>query len=161
MASNILLKLTNIEGESKDAHGHEKEIELLSFSWGMTQSATEQSAMGGGGVAANYQDLSCSKYADKSTPNLIMYSAKGTPISEAKLTVRKAGDNPQDFYIYTMNQCIVSSVQLGGSGDAAQMVDSFSLNFAKIKIEYMVQTETGSVEAGPEVTVDIKASEVT
>ena len=161
MASNVLLKLTNIKGESKDEHGHKEEIELLSFSWGMTQSATAQSAHGGGGVSANYQDLNCSKYADKSTPNLIMYSAKGTPIEEAILTVRKAGDNPQDFYVYTMNECIVSSVQLGGSGDAAQMVDSFSLNFAKIKIEYKVQTESGSVEAGPEVTVDIKGSLVT
>lgn len=160
MASNILLKLTNIDGESKDAHGHADEIELLSFSWGMTQSATEQSAQGGGGVSANYQDLSCSKYADKSTPNLLMYSAKGTPIDEAKLTVRKAGDNPQDFYIYTMEKCIVSSVQLGGSGDAAQMVDSFSLNFAKIKVEYMVQGDDGSLSAGPEVTIDIKASQV-
>jgi type VI secretion system secreted protein Hcp len=60
-----------------------------------------------------------------------------------------------------MNECIVSSVQLGGSGDAAQMVDSFSLNFAKIKIEYKVQAEDGSLSAGPEVTVDIKASQIT
>lgn len=161
MASNILLKLTNIQGESKDAHGHADEIELLSFSWGLTQSATASAASGAGGVAMHVQDMSFSKYADKSTPNLIKYCAKATPIDEAILTVRKAGDTPQDFYIHTMNECIVSSVQTGGSGDAAQMTESFSINFAKVHTVYKVQAEDGSVEDGPEVTVDIKASQVT
>ena len=47
MPSQIFAKLGTIKGESTDAK-HPNEIEVLSFSWGVTNSAT----VGGGGGAA-------------------------------------------------------------------------------------------------------------
>ena len=48
MASDYLLKLEGIKGESLDAK-HKDEIEIESFSWGATQPGTFASGGGGAG----------------------------------------------------------------------------------------------------------------
>ena len=48
MASDIFAKLGDIKGESADSK-HKDEIEVLSFSWGVTNSG---SATSGGGIGA-------------------------------------------------------------------------------------------------------------
>ena len=48
MAVDMFLKLGTIKGESADKKGQEFEIELISWSWGMNQSATTHSGTGGG-----------------------------------------------------------------------------------------------------------------
>ena len=46
---------------------HAEEIDVLAWSWGMSQSGSMH--MGGGGAGkVNVQDLSFTKYIDKSTP---------------------------------------------------------------------------------------------
>jgi type VI secretion system secreted protein Hcp len=52
MATDIFLKLDGLDGESSD-HAHEKEIDVLSWSWGMTQSGSMHVAKGGGAGKAN------------------------------------------------------------------------------------------------------------
>ena len=47
MAVDMFLKVDNIDGESQDAK-HGKEIDVLAWSWGLSQSATTH--VGGGGV---------------------------------------------------------------------------------------------------------------
>jgi type VI secretion system secreted protein Hcp len=157
--ANIFLKLTDVEGESKDA-SHGAEIEVQSFSWGLTQSGTTHGSGGGGGIAMHVQDLSFTKLADKATPTLMKFCANGKHIAEGILTVRKAGETPQDFCIYTMKEIIVSSVQTGGSGDAAQMHESASLNFAEVKVEYKKQEDDGSLGAGTETTINVPMNQV-
>ena len=45
MAVDYFLKIATIEGESED-HKHGKEIEVLSFSWGESQSGTSSTGSG-------------------------------------------------------------------------------------------------------------------
>jgi len=47
MATDYFLKLDGIKGESKDSK-HKDEIDLLSFSWGATQTGAHASGGGGG-----------------------------------------------------------------------------------------------------------------
>ena len=50
------LQLDGVDGESSD-HAHEKEIDVVSWSWGMTQSGSMHVAKGGGAGKANVGDL--------------------------------------------------------------------------------------------------------
>ena len=54
MASDIFAKIGDIKGESTDSK-HKDEIEVLSFSWGVTNSAKIK---GGGAGKATFTDLS-------------------------------------------------------------------------------------------------------
>ena len=91
MASDYLLKLEGIKGESLDAK-HRDEIEIESFSWGATQ--PEGFASGGGGAGkVSFQDIHFTARVNVASPNLMVACASGQHIKEATLTVRKAGED--------------------------------------------------------------------
>lgn len=154
MAVDMFLKIDGIRGESND-HKHKDEIDVLSWSWGMSQSGTSHISGGSGAGKVNVQDLSITKYIDKSTPNLMLYCASGKHIPEMKMTVRKAGDKALEYIKITMKDGIISSVNPGGSGHDDRLVENVSLNFAHVKVEYTPQKADGSGDAAVEMTWDI------
>src|SRR5271155_141355 len=77
MAVDMFLKLDGVNGESKDkVHG--KEIDVLSWSWGLTNSGSAHVGGGAGSGKVNVQDLCVSKYVDSSSPNLMLACCQGT-----------------------------------------------------------------------------------
>ena len=68
MAVDMFLKLDAIAGESIDKT-HKGEIQILAFSFGATQSGSTHIGGGGGSGKVNFQDISFTKYIDKSTPD--------------------------------------------------------------------------------------------
>jgi type VI secretion system secreted protein Hcp len=147
VASDYLLKLDGIKGESTDAK-HKDEIEVESFSWGASNPGSFASGGGGGAGKVNFQDISFTTRASVASPNLMIACATGQHIKQAILTVRKAGKEQQEYYIIKMSDSIVSSFQSSGAeGSSALPMDSFSLNFAKIEFEYKAQKADGTVGA--------------
>lgn len=143
MPANYFIKFTPEEkGESKQK-GYEGQIEVLSFSWGVSQ-AGGFSYSGGGGVSkANVQDLSFSFRQCSASPKLMMSCALGKHYDDAKLTCLKAAGEGQEKYLeITLTDVIVSSYQTGGSGDDMP-IESISLNFDKVKEEYFAQDDKG------------------
>ena len=66
MAIDMILDLTGeIQGEAQD-YKHKDEIDVLAWSWGVSQSGSFHQGLGGGAGKANFQDLSVTKYIDKS-----------------------------------------------------------------------------------------------
>ncbi len=112
MAVDITLKVDGIEGESKIA-GHEDEIDVLAWSWGMTQPGSMHIGGGGGSGKVNMEDLSLTKYVDKASVDLIRKCCNGVHLTEATLTVRKSGAIPLDYFITTMSPVMVTSVSTG------------------------------------------------
>jgi type VI secretion system secreted protein Hcp len=158
MAVDIFLKLDPVKGESADSK-HKDWIDVLSFSWGMTQSGNTHVATGGGSGKVNVQDLNFTHYIDKASADLMKACAKGTHIGEGLLTVRKAGgDNPLDYLKIKLTDVIVTSVQTGGSGGEDRLTENVTLNFAKFKYEYKVQTAQGGAGASPNFGWDIPAN---
>jgi type VI secretion system secreted protein Hcp len=90
MPVEMFLKLSGIEGESYDAK-HKGEIDVLAWSWGMSNSGTTHTGGGGGAGKVNFQDLSFTKWVDLATTPLMLATAKGKHITKATLVVRKAG----------------------------------------------------------------------
>ena len=91
MAMDMFVKIGKLEGESKDSV-HKGEIDVLAWSWGLSNSGSAQMGTGAGTGKVNVQDLSFTKWIDKSSTVLMMGCAKGTHYDEATLTVRKAGE---------------------------------------------------------------------
>jgi type VI secretion system secreted protein Hcp len=154
MAVDIFLQLANIEGESIDA-AHEKEIDVLSWSWGMSQSGTTHLGSGGGSGKVNVQDLSITKYVDKSSPDLMKCCCNGKHIDTGKLTVRKAGEKPLEFLMIEFQELLVAAVTTGGIGSDDRMTENVTLNFREFHLTYTVQEKSGAGGAKPEVKWDI------
>lgn len=148
MAVDMFLKLEGCKGESQDKK-HPDEIDVLAWSWGMSQSGTMHMGGGGGAGKVNVQDLSVTKWVDKSSPVLMQYCSIGKQFKEALLTVRKAGgDDPLEYILITMKDVIVTSVSTGGSGGEDRLTENCSLNFSQYKVEYQPQKPDGSADGG-------------
>jgi type VI secretion system secreted protein Hcp len=142
MAANYFLKFTpEIKGESKQT-GYEDQIEILSFSWGVSQAGGYSYGTGGTSAKANVQDLSLSFRMCPASPDLMQYCASGKHLDSAVLTCLEAGTTPQKYLEITLTDVVISSYQTGGSGDD-KPIDSMTLNFAKVKKEYFKQDDKG------------------
>src|SRR5262249_1831213 len=115
-------------------HKHAGEIELLSFSWGVSNTGAHCAGGGGGAGKANFQDFSFVKRVDAATPKLMLTCATGEHIKSAVITVRKAGEKPVEFLKITLDDVLISSAQSGGAG-AIEPQEQVSLNFAKFEVE--------------------------
>ena len=154
MAVDMFLKLDDVKGESKDSK-HKDEVDVLAWSWGMSQSGTTHMGGGGGAGKVNVQDLSLTKYVDKSSPNLIMATCNGKHYKEALLTVRKAGEKPLEYIKVTMKEVLVSSISTGGSGGEDRLTENVTLNFGWFKVEYTPQKADGTGDAAIEAVWNI------
>jgi type VI secretion system secreted protein Hcp len=153
MAVDMFIKIGDIKGESKDS-SHKDEIDVLAWNWGCAQTASFGNGAGGGSGKVSIQDLSLTKYVDASSTALAMASFKGTHIKQAVLTVRKAGDKPLEYIKITLDSVIVSSLSTGGSGGEDRLTENISLNFAKFKMEYTTQSDTGGKGSTSTVGID-------
>jgi type VI secretion system secreted protein Hcp len=154
MAVDMFLKIDGIKGEAQDDK-HKDEIDVLAWSWGISQSGTSHMGGGGGAGKVSVQDLSVTKFMDKATPNLMMYCCNGKHIPKVMLTVRKAGEKPLEYMKITMEDCLISNVNTGGSGGEDRLTENLALNFAKFKVEYTPQKADGSGDAVIEMGYNI------
>jgi type VI secretion system secreted protein Hcp len=155
MAVDMFIKIGDIKGEAQDEQGHKDEIDVLAWSWGLSQSGTTHAGSGGGSGKVNVQDLSFTKYVDASSTALITHACKGTHIEQTVLTVRKAGDNPLEYIKITLDECLVSSISTGGSGGEDRLTENVTLNFCKFKVEYTTQAKKGNKNATSTATWNI------
>jgi type VI secretion system secreted protein Hcp len=145
MAVDIFLELSNnIKGEAQD-DVHKDKIDILAWSWGMSNSGTTHMGGGGGGGKVNVSDISISKYVDLASNDLIKKCADGTHIDTGKLTVRKSGgDAPVEYFIIDFKELMVTSYQTGGSKDGLDRIqENLTLNFRYFQITYSLQEESG------------------
>ena len=109
MASDIFAKIGDIKGESLDDK-HKDEIEVLSWSWGVTNAEKPTGGGGGGEGKASFHDLSFTHEIDKASPVLMKGCATGQHLKEATITRRKAGKGQQEFLIIKMNDVLITAV---------------------------------------------------
>ena len=146
MAVDMFLDITGeIKGESQD-DSHKDTIDLLAWSWGLSNSGTFHVGGGGGAGKANFQDISVTKWVDQSSAKLQLYCANGDHFDKAVLTVRKAGKKPLEYIIITMHKVLITSVSTGGSGGEDRLTENVTLNFAEVEFKYTKQKPDGSGE---------------
>lgn len=157
MAVDMFLNLgATIKGETKDsAQKAAGDIDILAWSWGASNSGSFHTGGGGGAGKANFQDISFTKYLDKSSPALFIALAKGSHIPAAKLLVRKAGEGQQKYLEISLTNVLVTSISTGGSGGEDRLTENVTLNFAEVKFEYFLQNDKGVTASGGVFNWDI------
>jgi type VI secretion system secreted protein Hcp len=154
---DIFVKLDGIDGEST-VRGHENDTVALSYEQGIDHPAPP---LAGGGAATGrptFSGVRFRKPVDKGSIPLLLASAGGTHIREARFTFRRAGTG-LDFYKVILGDVLVTHmVQRAGVGeqyplafdtlisgaDSAGFLDEVTLSYAKIQWEYQPVSPTGA-----------------
>jgi type VI secretion system secreted protein Hcp len=150
MGFDAFLKIEGIEGESTD-DAHKNWIEVLSFSWGVTQVASAAASTAGSlsSQRANFSDFSIVKALDKGTPKLMVACASGEHLRSVTMEICRAGGDKQKYMEYKMTDVIVTSVRPGGSGHGETLpLEEISFNYGKIELNYIKTKVEGGGAAG-------------
>jgi type VI secretion system secreted protein Hcp len=157
MAQDIFLKLSGIQGETKDAT-HPDEIEVLTWEWSVSQESDTHCGSGGGVGKCTVDDLTFEHYVDCASPNLMKHCLTGRPIESAVLIVRKAGGIPLEYLKISMEQVLITRVSPTANYNMRAPREEISLSFARVKQEYVVQNAQGGGRGTVSVGYDIKAN---
>lgn len=140
MAVDVFLKLGDIKGTSIKG-----EIEVLSFSWGLSQQRSTGGGGGGGVGKVQVQDFSFVKALDGSSGEIMEMVCTGKHVSEASLRVAKAGSKEQlEFLKIKMSDVLITSYQTGGAAGGQLPVEQISFAFQSIEIQ--ARNEKGQFE---------------
>lgn len=146
----ILLKFKKeIKGDAKIS-GHEGWISLDSVNLGCCRSISSRS----GGAdretgTPSFSEISCTKGCDIASTELFMQSICGVSLEEAELHFMQTEGSKSDQVYLTvkLEDPIVTSFQTSSSG--GRPVESFALNFTKIKLEYTQFSGESKKKASP------------
>lgn len=158
MAVDMFIKLDGIKGEAQDKTWKDQ-IDILAWSWGVSNSGTTHMGSGSGAGRAAFQDISITKWIDKSSPILFQMTTTGKHIPAGQLVCRKAGGTQMEYILIDIKDILVTSVSLGGSGGEDRLTENVSLNFGSFKYQYKEQLNTGGTGAVPDFKYDIAAQE--
>lgn len=145
-AVDYFLKIDGIDGESTDAK-HPREIQLLSFSWGVSN-PTRPAANGRRAGRPTISDFNFAATSSKASPQLFVDCATGKSHPNATITGVRASDPASEFLKITLTDVLVSSYQTSASSEVP--TDSAALSFRKI--EYSITSQGATGAAGSTVT---------
>lgn len=144
MAVEIFLKIPDVDGESL-AKGHEKEIEVFSFSLGASNPSSVATGGGSGAGKVDLSALSIQKQVDLASAKLFQKCCMGKHFDNATLVIREAGgDAPVEYWTIKMKQVFIDSISWGGSAGGGKPSESVSMSFAEVAFEYYSQDEKGA-----------------
>ena len=69
--------------------------------------------------------------------------------------MRKAGATPIEYIKIELTEVLVSAVSTGGSGGEDRLTENVTLNFAKVKFDYVPAKPDGSPDTAITFTWDI------
>lgn len=153
-AGELFLKLDNVFGESQQP-GHVGEIDVLSFSFGASQTGVRAAGGKASARRSSLTPISILKQADKSSPKLFIACAMGTQFKDAVLTVSTGGTSPFEYLVITMSDVLISSYQVGSSEGSGIATESISFSYSKIEYKYIPRGAVGAPQQPVVVTFDV------
>jgi type VI secretion system secreted protein Hcp len=151
------LNLGQIQGESNSA-AHPNEIEVVSFSWGLSNAAVRSAQGGttkGGKVTIN--EITLIKHTDKSTPLLFNAVATCQKFPKAIISLSKStgGKKPEDYLTVTLTNAYIGSLQLSSPSVGAMGTETIVINFQKIEMDYKLQNAMGILVSASSANYDL------
>lgn len=153
---DTFLSLQGIDGGTQN-DSYKGQIDVLAWSWGLSNSGNLHTGFGGGVGRPSFQDVTVTKFTDQSSPALYQAIAEGSLIKEGKLTVTRPSGKaaPFEATIFTMKDILVSSAATGGTTAEDRPTESISLNFREFCIQQNTLDESGKESSGDEFCFDI------
>jgi type VI secretion system secreted protein Hcp len=151
------LNLGSIQGESESSL-HSQEIQINSFSWGATNSAIRSAAGSTKGGKPTVSEITVTKDLDKATPQLFNALVGSTLIKTATISMSKStgGGKPEDHLVITLTGVYITSIQMTSSKEhLTKGVETVTLNFQKVNIDYKVQLASGLLASGGSAAYDL------
>jgi type VI secretion system secreted protein Hcp len=142
MAIDSHIKFDGVEGESTH-QDHKGEIEVLSWTWGVSN-ASLTSGTGSGKGKASPGDLHFTHLYDKASPVLAKKCAQGVHFPNVVITARKSGEGQKDFLKITMKEVFITSVQPSGS-TGGDIMEAVSMSYQQIEFGYKPQDTKGGL----------------
>jgi len=146
VAVNAYLSIKGVEGPSTSKPKH---IDILSFSWGVSQTSVYGAGASGKEAKAgraDFSNLTIMKVLDKTTPLLADACASGDIIPEVYIVYDKpVGDKQEDYFRIYLKDALITSIQLSGSNE--NPTESVSFAFQSVEIAYRPEKEDGQLDA--------------
>jgi len=143
-ASDIFLHVQTkragkIKGEAA-APDHTDDIVIASWNWGLSAG----SAMGSGKATArrSYKHLTVFKGIDSASTSLMSALATNDEVKEARLAMRKAGEEQVDFFTIILGGARVSAIEIEVD-DQGTPVERVEFSFTKVEVDYRRQESSG------------------
>lgn len=144
--ADMFLKVEGVTGEANDAD-HKGEIDVDSWNWSLQASISAATGQATG--KARLSELQVVKKVDQSSPTLMNFLKTNKVAKTAKLTIRKAGKAPLEYYTIELEDVRITAVKT--ESEDAELVERVNLGFAKVKISYTPQDSTGARGGGANV----------
>jgi len=144
MSSDFHIKFDGVEGEATHKD-HKGEIEVLSWSWGVSNASGSVSGGGSGKGKANPGEFHFVHNYDKASPVLSKNCVSGKHFKDMVMTCRKAGEGQQDYLKITLKEVFISSVTPGGS-QGGDVVESVACTYKDVEFVYKAQDDKGAVK---------------
>ncbi len=136
-----------IDGRPGPSTSKTNAIDILSFSFGASQTSVIGAPSSGGEARsgrANLADVSIMKTVDKVSPLLFDDCVTGNLLKTVDIIYDKPmGDDQQDYYKIHMENALITSIQHSGSQE--NPMESVSFAYSKIKVSYNPE-EGGSLK---------------
>lgn len=157
MASDFHIKFDGVEGEATHKD-HKGEIEVLAWSWGVTN---EAHGFGGGSGKAKAEPgvLKFSHYYDKSSPVLAKKCAQGVHFPSVKLTARKAGEGQKVYLTIALKEAYITSCSPSARDDGT-VEEEVEVSYATIDFAYKTQDEKGSMGGEVKFGWEVKTTKI-
>jgi type VI secretion system secreted protein Hcp len=146
MAVSAHLFIDGISGPSTSVPGT---IDVLSFSWGVSQTAVYGAGASGKEAKAgraDFSNLTIMKVLDKTSPLLCDHCATGNILAKVYIIYTKpVGDKQDSYFRIWVKDALITSVQLSGSSE--QPVESVSFAYQGVEIAYRPEKDDGTLDA--------------
>lgn len=140
-ATDLYLNIAGIKGEST-MKGYEGAIDVLAWSWGVSNSGTPF-----GAGKTNVQDLNWTQYLDSSYPQLFSKLTTGTDPGMATLYAVKPGVGGYNYFQAIFDGNLITSISTGGSGGEDRFTLNASMAMTSITLRYRPTAVADWVEA--------------
>lgn len=152
------IKFAGVEGESPH-QDHKGGIEVLSWTWGASNSSSQAGGGSGSGKAVP-GELHFTHFYDKASPILGKYCIAGRHFDEVTMTARKAGDGQMDFLVVKMKEVFITTIQPSGCS-GGDIVEHVSCSYKQIDFVYKAQDEQGGLGGEVKLSWNTATTDVT
>jgi type VI secretion system secreted protein Hcp len=155
VAVNAYLFVDGVEGPSTSKPGH---IDILSFSWGVSQTSTYGAGASGKEAKAgraDFSNLTIMKVLDKTSPLLSDHCASGDILKKVYILYDKpVGDKQSPYFRIWLKDALITSLQLSGSNE--NPTESVSFAFQAVEVAYAPEKDDGSLDAAVRKGYDLE-----